>query len=176
MELGEKMQSGVHSCPKMLGVYTCLVQQIIISWISWCSCLAYRIPLSFSENSFLSYSYYCIKLTALAFNLDLTWSSRSTHVVNESSPWNYTFALSFVLCRGTSEFLILGVHPNSEHIHFTGFKLLIKKAKYCTIKSGLFKEIFLSPKLGDINSWFSPYFFFFSFFTGAASKHIPFFC
>ena len=159
MEQGEKMQSRVHSCSKMLGVYTCLVQQIIISWISWCSCLEYRIPLSFSEKSFLSYSYYCIKMTALAFNLDCTWSSRNTHVVNESSPWNYTFALSFVFCRGTSEFLILGMHTDSEHIRFTGFKLLIKKAKYCTIKSGLFKEIFLSPKLRDINSWFSPYFF-----------------
>lgn len=119
---------------KCLEFLHALFNNIIISWISWCSWFEYRIPLSFSENSLPSYSYYHWKMMALVFNFDCTWSAWNPPVVNESSPWNYAFALSFVLSRATSEFRILGIHTKREDIHSTKFKLLTKKAKYCTIR------------------------------------------
>lgn len=136
--LWEKNQSKVHSRSKTLGVYVfVLFNNILISWTTLCSCWQCRIPLPFSEMSFLSYSYYCMKMTVLAFHLDGTWFSRNTPIVNESSPWNYTLALSFAWIPYPRS-----ARTNSGDFHATGFKLLIKEAKYCTIKSDLIKELF----------------------------------
>lgn len=153
------------AAPKCWEFVFVLFTNIVISGISLYSCLKYSFT-HFQKKSFLGHSYYSLKMTQLAFNVDCTGSSCNMPVVD-------VFAFSFVFCRWTPEFHIPGVHTNREDVHSTGFKLLIKKAKCCTIKSHSIKEIFLSPRLGGVNSWSSP--FPFLFVTGAENKHIHFF-